>query len=240
MISASTLGFAYADGPATLQDLSFHLEPGTITCLAGLNGSGKSTLLNVLAGLFTPTTGTLRVGDHVSPGQERALRSRVRLVLQEAELQCLGATVGEDLLLGLAATPEAQARRMARRMGLESHWDAPIQTLSHGQKRKCAIAAALLANPAVLLLDEPLSGLDHPATLELRDIIQENQAAGMTQILSTHDLEPVLDLCQQVLALEAGRLVCLAPPAAALPHLQAMGLRPPCSWRLARTLEPYA
>ena len=245
MISAANLGFAYADGLAVLTDLSFRLDPGAILCLAGINGSGKSTLLGLLAGLYSPTSGSLTIAGHTSPGQERGVRSRVRLVLQDAELQCLGATVGEDLLLGTAAPgalPGAlpDARALAGRLGLADLWDAPIQTLSHGQKRKCAIAAALLATPAVLLLDEPLSGLDYPAILELRAILKENQAAGMTQVVSTHDLEPLVDLCHHVLALEAGRLVCFDTPAAALPRLEAMGLRPPCSWRRDGRLEPYA
>ncbi|AGW12337.1 energy-coupling factor ABC transporter ATP-binding protein [Megalodesulfovibrio gigas] len=237
MISAANLEFAYADAPPALQDLTFALTAGSITCLAGRNGSGKSTLLGLMAGLYPPTRGVLHLAGHQSPGDERALRSRARLVLQEADLQCLGATVGEDLLLG--TDDLAAARTLAARMGLAALWDAPIHTLSHGQKRKCAIAAALLATPDVLLLDEPLSGLDHPAVLELRAIIQENQTAGMTQVISTHDLEPVLDLCDHVLALEAGRLVCFDTPAAALPRLAAMGLRPPCSWRFAGRVEPY-
>lgn len=243
MISAAHLEFGFSAATPVLHGLSFALEAGSVTCVAGLNGSGKSTLLGLMAGLYVPTGGTLRLGNHVSPGNERALRAlrtQVRLVLQEAELQCLGATVGEDLLLGTARAEDvAAAHALAARMGLAALWDTPIHILSHGQKRKCAIAAALLASPQVLLLDEPLSGLDHPAIMELRTIIQENQAAGMTQVISTHDLEPVLDLCRHVLALEAGRLVCFDGPAAALPHLVAMGLRAPCSWRIAARLEPY-
>ncbi len=244
MISVHALTFSFPHGEPVLQDLSFTLEPGSITCLAGLNGSGKSTLLGILAGLFTPTSGTVTVAGHTSPGQEQALRGAARLVLQEAELQCLGATVGEDLLLGMGhAEPipyEASARTMAARMGLEAHWDTPIHTLSHGQKRKCAIAGALLASPQVLLLDEPTSGLDHPALLELRQIIQENHAAGMTQVIATHDLEPILDLCQAVVALRDGALICSTSPEAAMPHMAALGMRPPCSWRTSGRLQPYA
>lgn len=243
IISATKLTFGFAKGQHVLEDLTFALPQGSLTCLAGRNGSGKSTLLGLLAGLFAPTGGQLTVAGWDNPGGAKQLRGAVRLVLQEAELQCLGATVGEDLLLGQGdADPTLfaeQARDMAARLHLTAQWDQPVHTLSHGQKRKCAIAGALLAAPSILLLDEPTSGLDHPAILELRDILQANQAAGITQVVATHDLEPLIDLCQGVLALREGRLVCHAPPGEAMQSLIELGMRPPCSWRTSGLLAPY-
>lgn len=239
MISAHALAFAFPDGPPLLRDVSFHLDPGDVCCLAGVNGSGKSTLLAVLAGLFPPTGGRLQIG----PGDPRRQFRAVRLVLQEAELQCLGGSIDEDMRLGQDADDPAFLAMMdalLARFRLEDCRHAPIQTLSHGQKRKAAMAAALLARPAVLLLDEPMSGLDHAAILELRDIILENKKAGMVQCIASHDLEPLLDISTRLLVLEAGRVRCFDRPEACLDLVADAGLRPPCFWRTARRIEPYA
>lgn len=233
MITVSGLSFAYEDGLRILDDLTLSVPRGSVLCLAGPNGQGKSTLLSLLAGLLTPSSGSLSVGDAVSPGAEKALRARCGLLLQEADLQVLGATVGEDLMLGFRPGDEAAesaARKLAVRFGLEAHWDSPVQHLSFGQKRKLCLAASLLRGPEVLLLDEPFSGLDYPAAREMRALIADGKRQGFTQIVSTHDLEPVIDLADAVAVLHGGRLVLDGPPAEVLPSVREYGVRPPCGW----------
>ncbi len=238
MISASTLGFSYDDTPA-LHDVSFGVAAGNLVLLAGANGSGKSTLLAVLAGLASPGAGLLRVADLRLPGQERALRRISRLVVQDADLQILGATVGEDLLLGRSATDEAMVRSMAGRFDLAGAWDLPAHTLSWGMRRKLCLAAALLDDPRLLLLDEPFAGLDYHGTLEMRRILTENRRKSLTQVVAVHDLDPVADLADQMLVLDRGRLVLSGRPAAVMDGVRTHGVRPPCSWLAGRGLVPW-
>ena len=232
MIELSELRYAYSTGGQALDGVTLAVERGTLIGLAGANGSGKSTLLALMAGLYSPTGGTLRVGDCTSPGQEREIRRMVRLVMQDADLQILGATVEEDLLLGRKQTPETvdRARDVARRFHLLDAWERPVQTLSWGMKRKLCLGAALLDEPDVLLLDEPFSGLDYPGVCEMRRIIRENRRAGLTQVVSSHDLESFIDIVDGLAVLNAGRLAVAGPPETVLPHVRENDVRPPCAW----------
>ncbi|WP_035066368.1 ATP-binding cassette domain-containing protein [Nitratidesulfovibrio termitidis] len=250
MIVARGLRYTHPGTPAgagpALDGAEFSVPPGALLCLCGVNGSGKTTLLQLLAGLLRAEGGTLDVAGHQCPGAEAALRRHAALVLQDADMQMLGATVAEDLLLVAppAHTPQgavalAAARAAAGRFGLAAHWDSPVHTLSYGQKRKLCLAAALLAAPGLLLLDEPFSGLDHPAALELRDILSRNRSAGLTQVVSVHELEPVVDMADLMLVLDGGRQVLFGPPAAVLDRVRAHGIRPPCSWTARREIVPY-
>lgn len=225
-----------------LRDVSFSVERGALLCLAGPNGSGKSTLLGLLAGLLTPTSGRVIVGGHASPGAEDDIRKVVALVLQEADLQVLGATVEEDLLLGSPPGDEDAARiarEHASRLGIAHLMERPVSALSHGEKRKLCIAAQLAGGPQVLLLDEPFSGLDYPGILEMRSILAANREAGLTQIVSTHDLEPLADMTDSLVLLSRGTLALHGPVAEQLDRVAELGVRPPCSWSASRTLAPW-
>ena len=228
MITLSRADYAYPAGGEALSGLSLAVPEGSLAGLVGANGSGKSTLLALLAGLYTPTGGTLAVGGHESPGGEKAIRSLVRLVQQDADLQILGATVEEDLLLGRKRTGEAvaRARSLAARFRLDSHWDRPVQTLSWGMKRKLCLAGALMDEPRVLLLDEPFSGLDFPGVREMRAILRANREAGLTQVVASHDLDGFVDLADLLLVLNKGRLAASGAPEAVRPLLLENDVRP--------------
>jgi len=234
MIVLTELEYAYPTGEPALAGLSMAVPEGALVGLVGANGSGKSTLLSLLAGLYTPTSGTLRVGGHESPGGEKAIRSSVRMVMQDADLQILGATVEEDLLLGRRRSDEetARARAMAARFHLADHWERPVQTLSWGMKRKLCLAAALLDGPSVLLLDEPFSGLDFPGAREMRAILRENRAAGLTQVVSSHDLDSFVDMADLLVVLNRGRLAVAGTVEDVLPHVLENDVRPPFSRHL--------
>lgn len=240
MIRIYQVDFVHPGGVRALQDLEFGLERGELAVLAGANGSGKSTLLSLLAGLASPSSGHVQVEGLVLPGQEHELRKQARLVVQDADLQILGATVGEDLLLGREGRGvEARVRSTAARFGLEAYWDRPVQSLSWGQRRKLCLAAALLDAPDLLLLDEPFSGLDYSGILEMRRLLAEHKAAGLTQVLAAHDLDPVADLADRLVVLDAGRLALEGRPEEVLDHLIGHGVRPPCSWLEGRVLRPW-
>ncbi|QLA15542.1 energy-coupling factor ABC transporter ATP-binding protein [Desulfolutivibrio sulfoxidireducens] len=235
MIAFTDLTFAHEKKHPVLRGATGHVAPGSLAILAGPNGAGKSTLLGLLAGILTPDAGDVRVGELRSPGHEDRIRRAVRLVLQDPDMQILGATVSEDLMLaGDPRDPRflAVARDAAARLDLERLWDAPVHTLSFGQRRKLCLAAALVhppdePPPRILLLDEPLSNLDYPAVLEMRRILRANTAAGLTQIMAAHELDPLADLADHVLVLHHGRIVLEGPPADVLPRVRPYGVRPP-------------
>lgn len=241
MITLNQVDYSYPAGGNALMSVTASVEKGALVGLVGANGSGKSTLMALMAGLYTPEKGEIRIGGHVSPGDEKAIRSMCRMVMQDADLQILGATVEEDLLLGRKRTEDsvARARKMAERFELSESWDRPVQTLSWGMKRKLCLGAALLDEPDVLLLDEPFSGLDYPGMREMRRIIAEGCRAGLTQIISSHDLECFVDLVDELAVLNNGRLVLQGPPEVVLDHVQEHGVRPPCSWSAGEGVKPW-
>jgi biotin transport system ATP-binding protein len=238
-LAVEGLGRQHQPGVWALRDVSFSLSAGSFCCLAGANGGGKSTLLALLAGLFEPSEGRLLLN-----GQSGVLRERASLLLQDADLQILGATVREDLLLGLPPGGDpGPALALAQRLGLDSLLDEPAHTLSYGQKRKLCLATALLSPvgkaPELLLYDEPCSGLDYPGVREWRMLAKANRAAGLTQIVATHDLDPVVDLVDTLLVLDQGRLVLNGTPAETLDGLARHGVRPPCSWLAGMGLRSW-
>lgn len=241
MIRADLLSFAFGPGAPALDRITFSVEPGTLCGVVGANGSGKSTLLALVAGLFTPTAGTLSVRGDVSPGAEDAIRRRVALVLQDPDQEIIGATVDEDLLLGIPAAAEArrvEARRLAARFGLVD-LEAPVHTLSLGSRRKLCIVTALRDAPAVLLLDEPFAGLDYPAVREMRSILAANRAAGVTQLVAAHDLEAFADLADRWVVLAQGRVAAKGTAEYVFPALRGHGVRPPGPWLASKGLAPW-
>lgn len=241
MITFNDLEYAYPSGEKALSPISLDMKPGTLLGLVGANGSGKSTLMSLAAGLYTPTGGSIRIGEHTSPGDEKEIRTHSRMVMQDADLQILGATVKEDLLLGRNRTEEAveRAMEMAARFNILSVWEKPVQTLSWGMKRKVCLAAALLDEPDVLLLDEPFSGLDYPGMKEMRLIIRENRQAGLTQIVSSHDLECIVDIVDRLAVLDGGELVLSGAPEDILDKVGSHGVRPPCSWSTGQAIQQW-
>jgi biotin transport system ATP-binding protein len=225
-----------------LTDVSFDVPAGTTLGLVGRNGSGKSTLLMLLAGLLRPTKGRIQMDGRVSPGSESSFREVAGLVLQEAELQVLGATVEEDLLLGFGsgdAKGAERAKNLAERFGLGPLWESPVTALSYGSKRKLCVVSTLLAEPRVLLMDEPMSGLDYPGMAEMRAILAANKAAGLTQVVAVHDLEPLADIADVWAVLDAGRLAAFGSAEEVFPKLAGHGVRPPCVWLTDRGQAPW-
>ncbi len=256
MIKVDAVSFAYPGDPLTgekqeagaLRDVSLSAGPGELVCVAGANGSGKSTLLLLLAGLYAPNSGTVTVGPYTSPRQADKLRLVAALAMQDPDLQILGATVEEDLFLGRDPKDEQDktaVSAMAKRFDMDQLMDRPVQALSHGQKRKLCLAAALLATgqgdePISLLFDEPFSGLDYSAALEMRDMLRANQQAGHTQIVTSHDLEPIVDLADKVVVLHAGQVALSGAPGDVLDRVAQFGVRQPCAWQRDTSIEPWA
>ena len=216
-----------------LHDITFHVAKGSILLVCGCNGAGKSTLLHVLGGLLPPDSGTLVCGKGRWPG--RMDDPGIALLLQEAEHQILGATVFEDLLLPWpkpSGQQEEKARMLASAYGLADKLNEEVEHLSYGQKRKLCLAAALMTEPSVLLLDEPSCGLDYPSCQALGAMISELRQTGITFVITTHDPDlflPVLDSQDAMLLLNKGHIFFSGSPqtgASLIREHPELGIRP--------------
>lgn len=199
-----TYGAMYA-----LDGLSFDLRPGEILGLLGPNGAGKTTLIKTLCGQITPSSGTLIAGGMpVRKGAEN--RKLIGLVPQDIGLYP-HLTARENLsvfasMLGVPATQRVSAVGNALHMvGLEHRASDIISGFSGGMKRRINYAAAILHDPAILILDEPTAGVDIPARDAIHHAAKTLARQGMAVILVTHELEQAELLCDRILMLVSGR-----------------------------------
>lgn len=216
VLETRALSHVFADGKAGLQDCSVAIARGSRNALLGANGSGKTTLLQHFNGLLRPSSGEVYVdGAPVqrSRGGLADLRRRVGLVFQNPDSQLFSASVREDvsfgpLNLGLAA--DEVARRVAdalAQVDMAAYAERPVHRLSYGQKKRVCIAGVLAMAPEVLLLDEPMAGLDGAMQAELEAVLDGLAAQGITIVLSTHDVDFAYGWADRIHLLAAGRCI---------------------------------
>ncbi len=207
MLRIERLSHAHAGRPA-LRDVTFSLAPGEHAVLLGCNGSGKTTLLRAAAGLLAPDGGTVRYGGVVLADglADRAWRRRFRrevgLLTQDPDALLFNPTVGEEIAFGPRQfgldAPEERARRWAERLGVAPLWDCSPAALSDGERKRVALAAVLVLEPRLLLLDEPFAGLDPRSTGRLVDLLRDHPAALLA---ATHNLGLGAELADRALVL---------------------------------------
>ena len=186
-----------------LDDVSFSVQPGHTLAVFGPNGAGKTTLLKVLAGLIQPQRGRA----HVEGG-----RRAIGWIGHHAQLYGQ-LTVRENLRFWGSLYDVQPSRDLLTRLGLDEHADRPVRALSRGLVQRVAIARALVHDPAVLLLDEPFTGLDRTAAEALGRLLAQHAAAGRATVLVTHNVEEGTGLATEVAFMRAGSFVHLAPRA---------------------------
>jgi ABC-2 type transport system ATP-binding protein len=197
-----------------LDRVSLRVLQGEIVGIVGLNGSGKSTLVRVLATLTTPDTGTVRIFGRDVVDDAAAVRRLINRVSVDAacakEMSPWENLSFASRLYGDRA-PERRERALAAlaRLGLPRDTaDRPMRQLSRGQQQKVAIARSLLTTPALLLMDEPTTGLDPRSKREVQAFVRSLHAdTAATVMVCTHDLEEAEALCSRVLMLDRGRIV---------------------------------
>ncbi|MCC2960272.1 energy-coupling factor ABC transporter ATP-binding protein [Massilia sp. IC2-278] len=209
-----------AGGSFGLRGCSLELERGLRHALLGANGAGKTTLLQHLNGLLRPSAGTLRWNgqpfDYSRAGMAE-LRRRVGLVFQNPDRQLFSAQVEEDvsfgpLNLGLdAATVRARVASALDAVGLQAQGGRAVHHLSFGQKKRVCIAGVLAMEPEVLLLDEPMAGLDAPMQRELEALLDRLAARGVTVLLSTHDVDFAYRWADRIHLMADGRAIASGP-----------------------------
>lgn len=204
--------------PLAVEDLSFEARPGTITALIGHTGSGKSTTAELACALKLPTAGAVRVGgiDTADLARRRELRGLVGYVAQLPERQLFAETVFDDVAFGprnLGLAPrevEARVHEALRSVNL-APTDALLTSspfaLSGGQQRSVALAGVLAMKQPILVLDEPMAGLDPAGRAHVRALLKQLRRQGTTLLMVTHSMEDVAELADQVIALDGGRRV---------------------------------
>jgi len=203
------------DDRVLLDDVTLELAARRIAVI-GSNGSGKSTFARLLNGLMTPTTGTVTVHGLDALRERTAVRRRVGFVFTDPDAQILMPTPAEDLALSLRGRPRdeiaARVQETLERHGLGAHADIPASSLSGGQKQMLALAAVLLAEPALIVADEPTTLLDLRNARRIGDLLLSQEAQVL---IVTHDLE-LAARCDTAVLFDGGRVVDQGEPEAVI------------------------
>ncbi|MET8575698.1 ABC transporter ATP-binding protein [Streptomyces sp. NPDC005012] len=230
-VDGVTVRFA---GLTALDDVSFTVAPGTVHAVIGPNGAGKSTCFNVLSGLYRPASGTVRYGEHRLTGLAPHRIAALGVARTFQNIVTTEGTVGDNLMLGRHAltragfvssalhlphavreqrTHLARAREIAGLVGLERHFDQPVALLSYGDRKRVEMARALCLEPRVLLLDEPVAGMnttERAAAVEVIRTVREQ--LGLSIVLVEHDMGLVMRLADEVTVLDFGRRIAHGTP----------------------------
>ncbi len=197
---------------AVVKSVSFHARPGEILGYLGPNGAGKSTTVKILAGLLEATSGTVSYnGEDVEKDIIR-YKSAIGYIPEQSEIYPhLSGREYLQLVGRLRLIPEKllneKIEGVMEQFGLSVDMHLPISNYSKGMRQKTLIAAALLHNPDILLLDEPLSGLDITTTLVFKDILTQLAEMGKIIIYSSHILEVVERICDRVIIIDKGKIL---------------------------------
>ncbi|MFE7890220.1 ABC transporter ATP-binding protein [Streptomyces sp. NPDC057412] len=221
-------------GLTALDTVSFTVAPGTVHALIGPNGAGKSTCFNVLSGLCRPASGTVRLGGadltRLAPHRIAALgvaRTFQNIVTTQG-------TVADNLMLGRHALSSAgfaasalrlpharreqrehlaRAREIAELTGLAEHFDSPVALLPYGDRKRVEFARALCLEPSVLLLDEPVAGMNAAERARAVEVVHTVRAElGLSVVLVEHDMGLVMRLADEVTVLDFGRVIAHGTP----------------------------
>jgi len=216
-IEALTKVYGSKETPA-VDDVSLHIPAGTVFGFLGPNGAGKTTTIKMLAGLLTPTSGRARLGGFDVARERSAAMARFGAVLEGSRNVYWSLSAWQNLmyfgrLKGLRKRRTAErARILLTDLGLWERRDDKVGGFSRGMQQKVAIAVALIADPPIVLLDEPTLGLDVEATRTVKERITElAREQGTTILITTHQLDVAQELCDRVAVMRRGRLVADLP-----------------------------
>jgi cobalt/nickel transport system ATP-binding protein len=214
-VSIRGLGFAYPGGRTALDGVSFEIAPGERLGIIGASGAGKSTFLLHLNGVHLATSGEVTVGGiPVGPGTLREVRSKVGIVFQNPDDQLFTPTVEEDVAFGplnMGCTPQEVRDRVTEalaQMRLEEYRDRGTHELSHGEKRRVALATVLAMRPQVIGFDEPFANLDPGMVEQLIEVIGGLPA---TVVVISQEIIPVVACCDRIAVFHHGRVAALGP-----------------------------
>jgi ABC-2 type transport system ATP-binding protein len=207
-IHTQNLGKRFGSRSA-LESIDLEVPRGTAFGFLGPNGAGKTTLIRLLLGLAEPTSGTMRLLGRDQPAGRAAALARVGAIIEEPRFH--GHLTGrENLIVHAAARERPAAGRIPAsldRVGLSARADDKVKTYSLGMRQRLGIARCLLGDPELLMLDEPMNGLDPAGIIELRGLIRDLVDEGRTVMLSSHLLDEVEKTCDAAAIVDGGRIV---------------------------------
>ena len=220
-------------GVTAVSGVGFTVEKGTIQAVIGPNGAGKTTLFNLITGIYTPSSGSIRFEGReiggVAPerlarlGMSRTFQnlqismnlSAIENVMTGAHLGLVSSVVAGMVGLGLGASDRATRIRAAELMefvGCGAYVGAEARSMPYGALKRLEIARALMARPRILFLDEPAAGLNHTETHEIEELIAELGRAGITVVLVEHDMKLVMNVSNRIVVLDYGKKLAEGTP----------------------------
>jgi cobalt/nickel transport system ATP-binding protein len=212
---AKDLFYSYPDGHQAVNGLSFRIHHGESVGIIGANGAGKSTLLMLLTGILTPARGEVVIGEvGLTKHTLNMIRQRLGMVFQNPDDQLFMTTVHDDVAFGprnlKIDEPQVEQRVVSalEQVGILHLKDRAPFHLSAGEKRAAAIATVLSMSPDILILDEPTSSLDPKSRRRLMNILRGFEH---TKIITSHDLDMVLEICQRVIVMKDGQAIADGP-----------------------------
>ena len=210
MIEFDKVSFEYESGAPVIKDLSFRIEDGESVGLIGANGAGKSTIMKLLLGLVQGE-GKILVDDiEVNKDNLGKIRKKLGFVLQNSDNQMFMPTVYEDMMFGplnyMVSREDADKKvnEVLDRLGLQHLKNKYNHKISGGEKRMAAIATVLAMEPEAVLMDEPTSALD---PYNRRVVINTIKELEQTKIITSHDLDMIMDTCERVILISGGAIV---------------------------------
>ena len=217
MIELRGVSFAYeAAGTAVsgaVKEIDLRIERGDFCALLGSNGAGKSTVTKLMRGLLTPTAGSVLIdGQDMRTLRASGLAAKIGYLFQNPDRQLCRDTLREELAFSLTCAKVDPARHgelidvQLDAFGFTGGED--IATMSRGERQRAALCSVLVAQPDILLLDEPTTGLDYLECTQIMErIARENRERGVTVVMVCHDMELVLDYAKRCVVLDGGRVL---------------------------------
>lgn len=216
LLRLENISYRYPDGSTALSNCSLSLKRGKRTVVLGANGAGKTTMFLHLNGILRPSAGKVYWEEtplDYSRGGMRKLRSRVGLVFQNPDSQLFSASVREDVSFGpmnLGLEEKIVRERVAdalQAVKMTECADKPVHNLSYGQKKRVCIAGVLAMQPDLVVLDEPMAGLDAAMQRELVLVLDHLHSTGITVVIATHDLDFAYGWADEAIVLQKGQLL---------------------------------
>ena len=223
LLEAKGIRFAYANGHEALRDLSLTVHEGEMSAIVGTNGAGKSTFCKLLCGFETQQEGTLFfAGRDMAELSIKERADRIGYVMQNPNQMISQTMIFDEVALGLrtrGVDEEEIRRRVEETLKICGLWPFrkwPISALSFGQKKRVTIAAILVLEPKLIILDEPTAGQDYRHYTEIMEFLLELNRRGVTVLMVTHDMHLMLEYARRAIVFSRKRLIADAPCAAIL------------------------
>lgn len=217
MLEVKGLTVAYG-GVEAVKDVGFTVRGGSVLGLIGPNGAGKSTTVNAVTGVSPTLRGSVRLDgvDYAGRPVHRIAAAGVARTFQQAQLWS-GMTVAQNLALAASRLRRREVRErvveVAEAVGIESLLDESAATLPYGTRRLAEVARAMIMRPKIMILDEPAAGLSHREKDRLADLLRVVIGSGTGVLLIDHDMRFVMNTCESLVVLDAGRVIARGLPA---------------------------